>query len=73
MGKRLVARTGGWTRGTKFRYQWFAGKRAIRGAHGKKLKVTRSLRGAKVSVRVTGTKKGFKASSAKSRPVKIKK
>ncbi|CAM3778070.1 hypothetical protein [Nocardioides zeicaulis] len=73
VGKRLVARTPGWTRGTKFRYQWFSGKRAIRGAHGKKLKVTRALRGDKVSVRVTGSKKGFKPASARSRAVKIKK
>lgn len=72
VGKRLVARTPGWTRGARLRYQWFSGKRAIRGAHGKKLRVTRSLRGDKVSVRVTGTKKGFKPASARSRAVKIK-
>ena len=72
VGKRVKARTKGWTRGTKFRYQWFVGKRAIRGATGKKLRISRSLRGKKIAVRVTGTKKAFKKASAKSRPKKVK-
>jgi hypothetical protein len=72
VGKRVVARTKGWTRDTKFRYQWFAGKKAIRGATGKKLRISRSLKGTKIAVKVTGTKKGFRKASAKSRPTKVK-
>lgn len=73
VGKRVKARTSGWTRGTKFRYQWFAGKKALRGATGKKLRITRGMKGKKIVVKVTGRKKGFKAASAKSRPTKAKK
>ncbi len=73
VGKRVKARTSGWTRGTKFRYQWFVGKKAIRGATGKKLRISRSLKGKKISVKVTGSKKGFKKASAKSRATKVKK
>lgn len=72
VGKRVVARAKGWTNGTKFRYQWFVGKKALRGATGKKLRITRSMKGKKLTVRVTGSKKGFKKASAKSRPTKVK-
>ncbi|WP_179620957.1 hypothetical protein [Nocardioides cavernae] len=72
VGKRLVARAKGWTNATRFSYQWFVGKKAIRGATSKKLAVTRGLKGKKVSVKVTGKKKGFKKASSKSRPKKIK-
>ncbi|RYC13763.1 hypothetical protein [Nocardioides zhouii] len=72
VGKRVVARTSGWTNGTKFRYQWFSDKLAIRGATGKKLRITRSLKGDKLKVKVTGTKKAFKKASATSRATKIK-
>ena len=72
VGKRVVARTKGWTRGSKLRYQWFVGRSAIRGATGKKLRLTRSLKGRKIAVKVTGTKKGFKKATAKSRQTKVK-
>lgn len=72
VGKRLVARAKGWTRGTKFSYRWFVGKKAIRGATTKKLVVTRGLKGKKVTVKVTGKKKGFKTATSKSRPKKVK-
>ncbi len=72
VGKRVKARTSGWTRGTKFRYQWFAGKKAIRGASGKKLRITRSMKGKKLKVKVTGTKKAFTRASATSRAKKVK-
>ena len=72
VGKRVVARTKGWTNGTKFRYQWYLGKKAIRGATGKKLAVTRSMKGKKLKVKVTGKKKAYKKASAKSRAKKVK-
>lgn len=72
VGKRLVAKAKGWTRGTKFSYRWFVGKKAIRGATTKKLVVTRGLKGKKVFVKVTGKKKGFKSATSKSKPKKVK-
>jgi hypothetical protein len=72
VGKRVKARVKGWTRGTKLSYRWFAGKKAIRGGTGKKLRITRSLRGKKLVVKVTGKKKGFRSATVKSRPKKVK-
>ena len=72
VGKRVVAKTKGWTNGTKFRYQWFVGKRAIKGATKRKLQVTRSMRGKKLVVKVTGKKTGYKSASMKSRPKKVR-
>ena len=72
VGKVVKAATPGWTTGTKFRYQWFVGKRAIKGATKKKLQVTRSMRGKKLVVKVTGKKTGYKKATAKSRPKKVR-
>ncbi|WP_374458190.1 hypothetical protein [Nocardioides sp.] len=73
VGKRVTARAKGWTNGTKFSYQWFIGKKKIRGATSKKLRITRSMRGKKLVVKVTGKKKAFVKASAKSKPTKVKK
>ena len=72
VGKRVVARTKGWTRGTKFRYSWFVNGKAVRGAHGKKLRITRAMKKKKLVVKVVGSKKGFRSASAKSRKTKVK-
>jgi hypothetical protein len=72
VGKVVKAATRGWTTGTRFRYQWFVGKKAIKGATKKKLKVTRSMRRKKLVVKVTGKKAGYKKASAKSRPEKVR-
>ena len=72
VGKVVKAATPGWTTGTRFRYQWFVGKRAIKGATKKKLQVTRSMRGKKLVVKVTGKKTGYKKATAKSRPKKVR-
>lgn len=72
VGKVVKAATPGWTTGTKFRYQWFVGKRAIKGATKKKLQVTRPMRGKKLVVKVTGKKTGYKKATAKSRPRKVR-
>ncbi|HSU01120.1 MAG TPA: hypothetical protein VLK03_01105 [Nocardioides sp.] len=72
VGKRVVARAKGWTNGTTFRYQWFVGKRAVRGATGKKLRVTRSMRGKKLVVKVTGKKTGYRKATVTSRPKKVR-
>ena len=67
-----MAKVKGWTNGTKFRYQWFLGKRAIKGATKKKLQVTRGMRGKKLVVKVTGKKAGYKKATVKSRPKKVR-
>ncbi|WP_210443298.1 hypothetical protein [Nocardioides sp. SYSU D00065] len=72
VGKRVVAKTPGWTNGTKFTYQWFVGKSAVKGATKKKLVVTRGMRGKKLVVKVTGKKKGYKKATVKSRPEKVR-
>ena len=72
VGKVVKAATPGWTTGTKFRYQWFVGKRAIKGATKKKLQVTRSMRHKLLVVKVTGKKTGYKKATAKSRPKKVR-
>lgn len=72
VGKRVVAKTKGWTNGTKFRYQWFLGKRAIKGATKRKLQLTRSMRGKRLVVKVTGKKAGYKPASRRSRPKKVR-
>lgn len=72
VGTRVVARTTGWTSGTRFRYQWFLGRRAVRGATGKKLLVTRSMRGARLVVEVTGKKAGYRRATRGSRPEKVR-
>ncbi len=72
VGKRVKARTAGWTRGTKFRYSWSLNGRKIRGAHSKKLRITRSMKRKKLTVRVVGSRKGFKSAAAKSRKKKVR-
>lgn len=58
-GKFLTARTGRWTAGTTFRYQWLRNGRAVRGAHHARYRLGAADRGSKISVRVTGSKSGF--------------
>ncbi|WP_165807173.1 hypothetical protein [Nocardioides currus] len=71
-GTKLKAKPGAWVKGAKFRYTWYAGKRVIKGATRKSFVVPRSLRGAKVSVKVRGTAKGYKATSRRSGKVRIR-
>lgn len=59
VGKRLAVRTGTWTAGTGFRYQWYAGKRAITKATKSRLKLKPTFEGKRIKVKVTGTKPGF--------------
>ena len=70
VGKRLTAHAGAWTpKGVHLAYRWFANGKAIKGGTKASLKLTRSLKGKKVTVKVTGTLTGYKplteASAAK--------
>jgi hypothetical protein len=73
VGKKLTAKTAKWTKGTTFTYKWYAGSKAIKGATGKTLKLTKSLKGKKIKVRVVGSRAGYVAvakTSAASKRVK---
>ena len=63
VGKTLTVSTGTWTKGAKLSYQWLANGKAIKGATGAKLKLTKALRGKKISVTVTGKKAGYTAAT----------
>ncbi|WP_344060359.1 carboxypeptidase regulatory-like domain-containing protein [Microbacterium pumilum] len=66
VGSTLSARTGTWTPGTAFTYQWFANGAAISGATHSTLKLTSSQAGKSVTVRVTGKKSGYQTISRNS-------
>ena len=72
VGAKLKARTGTWLSKVKFRFQWYAGGRKIRGATKKTFTPGRGLRKKKVAVKVTGSRKGYKATARKSSAVKIR-
>ncbi|MGC4153237.1 MAG: hypothetical protein QM628_09170 [Propionicimonas sp.] len=59
VGKTLEVLKGSWTKGTKFGYQWLANGSKIEGATKSSLKLTSSLKGKKITVRVTGEKSGY--------------
>ncbi len=59
VGRTLAARPGSWTSGTRFAYAWYASGKTIRKATRSKLVLTRTLRGKRISVRVTGSKPGY--------------
>ena len=63
VGKRLRVGVGHWTAGTRITVRWLANGKPIKGATGTSLKLTKKLKGKRVSVRVTGTLKGATPSS----------
>lgn len=73
-GRRVRAVAGAWapSDGTTFRYQWYAGKKAIRGATSSTLKVTGRLRGKRVSVRVTAVRAGSQPTTVSSRARRVR-
>jgi hypothetical protein len=67
VGKTLAAKAGSWTSGTKLTYHWSANGKRIKGADDAKLKLTKALKGKKISVEVTGTKAGYTTVTTKSK------
>ncbi|UDY25254.1 tyrosine-protein phosphatase [Nocardioides sp. Kera G14] len=57
--------------GATLSYQWLANGRAIRGATKARLRVTKSLKGKKVALRITAATAGAVSASATSRSVRI--
>ncbi|SED23985.1 Gametolysin peptidase M11 [Nocardioides exalbidus] len=72
VGRTVTAKVKGWTAGTKLTYQWFVGKKAVKGATKKKLRLTRSMRGRKVVVKVTGKRSGYARVAVRSKPVTVR-
>jgi serine protease len=63
VGKKLTAKSGTWTSGTKLKYQWYRSGKAIKGASSKTYKLVSADRGDRISVKVTGTKTGYNTTS----------
>ena len=59
VGKKLTAKPGAWTSGTKFSYQWYANGKAIKGAKKATLTLKKAHKGKKITVTVTGKKSGY--------------
>lgn len=59
IGRKVTAKPGSWTPGTKFSYQWYAGSKAIKGATRSSLKINAKLKRKTLKVKVTGTKAGY--------------
>jgi hypothetical protein len=59
VGRRLSVKRGTWTSGTSFSYRWLANGRAVKGATRSTFVVPRSLKGKRISVRLTGRKSGY--------------
>ena len=59
IGKKLTAKPGTWTKGTKFSYQWYANGVAIKKATKSTLTLKAAQKGKKITVKVTGKKSGY--------------
>jgi hypothetical protein len=71
-GSKLTASTGKWGPGTvKLTYRWYKNGKAIKGATKKAYTVKASDAGAKIAVRITGTKAGYTKVSKTAKAVRI--
>jgi hypothetical protein len=70
VGKKLSITKGKWSSGTTFTYRWYASGKAIKGATGATLKLTKKLAGKKITVKVTGWKSGYTKATFTSKATK---
>ncbi len=68
VGSTLTAAPGTWTTGTSLSYQWFKNGIAIAGATAPTRVLAATDQGAKLTVRVTGTKTGYATATKESNP-----
>ncbi|KZE89276.1 CAP domain-containing protein [Microbacterium sp. TNHR37B] len=66
-GVKLTAKPGTWTSGTKLRYQWYAGGKAVSGATAKSYTPQAKDAGKALKVKVTGSKTGYGSTSKTSK------
>lgn len=59
VGKTLKVKVGSWTAGVKRSVRWYANGKSLRGATKTSLKLTNSLKGKKIVVKIKGTKSGY--------------
>jgi hypothetical protein len=59
VGKTVKAKAGTWSPKPSLSYRWYANGKAIKGAKSSSLKVTSSLAGKKLSVKVTAKRSGY--------------
>lgn len=59
VGRKLTVKPGTWPAGVKLRYQWFVNGVLVEGATMTTVKLTRGLKGMRVTVKVTGSKPGY--------------
>ena len=72
VGSTLTTKTGSWSTGVAFRYQWFRNGIKISGATAVSYKLTSADAGKQISATVTGTKAGFTTvTKASARSVKV--
>lgn len=73
VGRRLRATTGSWSpTPASYRYQWFRGKKRIKGATRAAYRLTRKDRGTKITVRVTVVRRGVTTRSVKAKAVRVR-
>ncbi len=69
VGRKLTARVAGWSPApSTVTYQWLRNGRKIRGATKARYQLARADRGKRITVRVTGTRGGYKPVTTTSRP-----
>lgn len=59
VGQNLTAKPGKWGTGTRLAYQWYANGSPISKATGKTLTLSSGVKGKKITVKVTGTQRGY--------------
>lgn len=72
VGSTLRATVSKWTPGAAIRYQWLSNGKAISGATSSSLKVQKTMKGKRISLRVTQTALGYTTTSASSSSVVVK-
>lgn len=60
------------SKAVKYRYKWFRNGKAIKGAKSRTYRVSRKDRGKKISVQVTGKRRGYETTKRQSGKVKIR-
>ncbi|WP_420112662.1 hypothetical protein [Pseudactinotalea sp.] len=70
VGSTLTATTSAWSPTATLRYQWYANGKPISGATSSKLKLTTAHYGAKITVKVTGSRSSFVTTSRTSAATK---
>ena len=71
VGSKVTAKTGSWSAKTKFSYQWLRNGKKIKQATKASYQLTTADSSKKLSVKVTGKRKGYATASKASKPVAV--